>query len=303
MPVRIKPQNDTRSQVMESGGERGSRAPRSRGGRGPLHAEGLCRGEHGGPRLARRPQGCPRVSCRLLLGPTSAPAPASGRDAAPRMKHPSSSRLSSDASQEHEAQNCHLVPCSVPLATCWHRPKDITEQGGESAIPGPLRSSEEEPAGSSRGHGSGEMGEIRSSLRLPTPNPFATFRVPEAIGSGRRKGVPRAGAGASGAQPKVGGRGCAKPKRRALQTPSPSPRGSRLPPARCWTHARWAVPPRGLRSGGDGQPRSEDGLPQLWQLFWKPGSQQTARLRRRQSRCPAPRSLLRSGCPQGGRWD
>lgn len=52
MPMQIKPQNDTRSQVMENGGERGSRALRSRAGRGPLHAEGLCWGEPGGPRLA-----------------------------------------------------------------------------------------------------------------------------------------------------------------------------------------------------------------------------------------------------------
>lgn len=250
-----------------------------------------------------RPQGCPRVSCRLLHGPTISYSASVGQGCCTRGNHPSSSHLSSGTSQEHETQNCHLVPCSVPLATCWHRPKDIAEQGGDTAIPGPLCSSGKEPAGSPRGHRGGEMGEIRSSLWLPTPNPFATFRVPEAISSGRQKGVPRARAGASGAQPKVGGRGCAKPKRRVLQTLSPSPRGSRLPPARCWTHARRAVPPRGLQSGGDGQPRGKDGLPQLWQLFWEPGSQQTAHLRRRQSRCPAPGSLLRSGCPQGGQWD
>lgn len=142
-------------------------------------------------------------------------------------------------------------------------------------MPGPLRSSGKGPAGSSRGHGGGE---IRSSLRLPTPNPFATFRLPKAIGSGRRKGVPRAGDGALEAQPKVGGRGCAEPKPRTLQTLS-IPHRSRLPPAQRWTHARRAAGPRGLWSGGDGPPRYEDGLPPaspLWQLLswlWSAGNQ------------------------------
>lgn len=146
------------------------------------------------------------------------------------------------------------------------------EQGGEGAIPGPLCGSGKGLAGSSRGH---RGSEIRSSLRLPTPNPFATFRLPKAIGSGRRKGVPRAGDGALEAQPKVGGWGCAEPKPRTLQTLS-IPHRSRLPPAQRWTHARRAAGPRGLRSGGDRPPRYEDGLPPaspLWQLLsWLPSA-------------------------------
>lgn len=148
-----------------------------------------------------------------------------------------------------------LIPCLVPPATCWHQgqlPKGIAEQGGEGAIAGPLHSSGKGLAGCSRGHGGGG---IRSRLRLPTPNPFATFRLPEAIGSGRRKGVPRAGAGASEAQPKVGGRGCAEPKLRRLQTLS-IPHRSRLPPAQRWSHARRAAGPRRLRAGGDRESRS-----------------------------------------------
>lgn len=120
---------------------------------------------------------------------------------------------------------------------------------------GPLGSSGKGLAGCSRGHGSGG---IRSCLRLPTPNPFATFRLPEAIGSGRRKGVPRAGAGASEAQPKVGGRGCAESKLRRLQTFS-IPHRSRLPPAQRWSHARRAAGPRRLRAGGDRESRSGTG--------------------------------------------
>lgn len=195
-----------------------------------------------------------------------------------------------------------LIPCLVPPATCWlrgHLPKGITEQGEEGAIPGPLHSSGKGPAGCSRGHGGGGIG---SCLRLPTPNPFATFRLPEAIGSGRRKGVPRAGAGASEAQPKVGGRGCAEPKLRRLQTLS-IPHRSRLPPAQRWTHARRAAGPRRLRAGGDRESRSGDGLPPaspLWQLpswLWKPGSQRTAHPWRRQSRCPAPGASSTAAVP------
>ncbi|XP_016159911.1 PREDICTED: uncharacterized protein LOC101810511 [Ficedula albicollis] len=190
-----------------------------------------------------------------------------------------------------------LIPCLVRPAICWHRcqlPKGITERGGEGAIPGPLRSSGKGLAACWRGHGSGG---IRSCLRLPTPNPFATFRLAEAIGSGRRKGVPRAGAGASEAQPKVGGRGCAEPKLRRLQTLS-IPHRSRLPPAQRWSRARRAAGPRRLRAGGDRESRSGDGLPAaspLWQLrsgLCEPGSELAAHPWGSQSRCPAP----------GGSW-
>lgn len=228
-----------------------------------------------GLHLAGRSRGWPRSS--PLLGTRSwchsgaEPLRDAGRDAEPRTETSQHLCLCSDAPQEHGAGKCHRVPCSLPPAP--DKPRGLTEQGGEGSIPGPLGSSCEGPAGSSRGHGGGQ---IRRSLRLPTPNPFATFRLPEAIGSGQRKGVPRAGAGALEAQPKVGGRGCAEPKPRALQTSS-IPHCSRLPPAQRWTHARRSGGPRGalLRSR-----RAPPGLPALAALSWlrKPGAQHAATL-------------------------
>lgn len=209
-----------------------------------LHAQGEPRGAVPGPSAHFEPrdtesgsspstgQGCPAQDGAVPAAPTSCPSLKSGKR--------------------------FLIPCLVPPATCWRRgqlSKGITEQGGEGSIAGPPGSSGKGLAGCSRGHGSGG---IRSCLRLPTPNPFATFRLPEAVGSGRRKGVPRAGAGASEAQPKVGGRGCAEPKLRRLQTLS-IPHRSRLPPAQRWTHARRAAGPRRLRAGGDRESRSGTG--------------------------------------------
>lgn len=64
MPVQIKPRNDARSQVMENGGEMGrclgshrARLWEQREGRGPLRAEGLCRGEPRGSPLDQETPG------------------------------------------------------------------------------------------------------------------------------------------------------------------------------------------------------------------------------------------------------
>lgn len=267
----------------------GSRAQRSRGREGTPPHQGAELGEAegvrvwpGDPRAGPRFQGSAESpgsqrlaaagSCHQLQPPRLGQSRHRAGMLSPGPRCSSSSHLLPKARTLHSStrqENAASSPARSHqklVGIRARRPKGITEQGGEGATPGPLHSSGKGPAGSSRGHGGGE---IRSSLRLPTPNPFATFRLPKAIGSGRRKGVPRAGDGALEAQPKVGGQGCAEPKPRTLQTLS-IPHCSRLPPAQRWTHARRAAGPRGLRSGGDSPPRYEDRLPPaspLWQLL------------------------------------
>lgn len=87
--------------------------------------------------------------------------------------------------------------------------------------------------------GTGAADRLLSPLWLPTPNPLATFRLPRGH---RRKGVPRAGAGAAGAQPEVGAGLCrAKAPPGAASAPlEPCPEGGPglRSPLPCW---RWSL--------------------------------------------------------------
>lgn len=110
-------------------------------------------------------------------------------------------------------------------------PAGVMEWGEHRTIP-------ECPAAPARARpgahmGTGAADPLLSPLWLPTPNPLATFRLPRGH---RRKGVPRAGAGAAGAQPEVGAGLCrAKaPPRRCLHPAGAVPRGGPravLPPS------------------------------------------------------------------------
>ena len=202
MPVRIK--HRTMHKVMEMG--RGETAPRalSTAAGGGLH------------------NGAPRTPVLIPHGGTRSvpPGPALW-DAVEmcEMDHPGTRRW--------EMSLCHHP---VP-------PAGVMERGEHRTIP-------ERPAAPTRARpgahmGTGAADRLLSPLWLPTPNPLATFRLPRGH---RRKGVPRTGAGAAGAQLEVGAGLCrAKAPPGAASAPlEPCPEGGPglRSPLPCW---RWSL--------------------------------------------------------------
>lgn len=177
--------------------------------------------------------------------------------------------------QQHKAGNRRLVPCSMPSVPATPRASGSRERKEPSQGPS---TTPERPSGSSCGHGGSE---ICSSLRLPTPNPFATFRLPEAIGSGGRRQLPGPEPAPWRLSPRwEAGDVPSQSPELCRHSPSPTAAGSLLPSAGPMPGGLRG--PGGLRSGADrqgmGSPPQPPTLaaPLLALECWQPGSQQTA---------------------------
>ena len=253
--------------------------------------------------MAGRPQGCtpvpeqrgkpgdPEAGCRWVLpsaaAPQAEPLPASGRDAEPRARSPSSSHL---------LPELDLVLCSVPPAPHRHRgqpPRRHHGAGRGRSHPGAPRQLRE---------GAGWVLAWARRLRAPLLSPAANaksirhvsapqgnrLRPAEGSSQGRRR---RLGGSAQGGRPGMC-RAKAPLAADALHPPpQPAPSCPALDPRPEGCGAPGA--PVGRRPTAPLRGRDPPSLPApaaplLALEHWKPGSQQTEHLRRRQSHGPAP---------------
>lgn len=341
MPVQIKPQNDARSQVMENGGEMGrclgshrarlwEQSPaEQREERGPLRAEGLCRGETRGSPLDQETPGlAPCFQGSAVSQGTRRPAAArSCHRLQPRRLRCSRHRAGMRSPGRRHPGISHLLP-ELGRATAAR---------GRETSPRPLLSPTSDPSSASgpaapkasgrgRSHpgappqlreGAGWVLAWAQRRQDPLLSPAANaksirhvsapqgnrLRPAEGSSQGRRR---RLGGSAQGGRPGM----CRAKAQNAADTlhppPQPAPSCPALDPCPEGCGAPGA--PVGKRQTAPLRGRAPPGLPALAAPLlalehWKPRSQQTAHLRRRQSRCPAPGSLLCSGHPWGGERD